>query len=60
MTIDELRSRLTITVPEAGELLGIGRRQAYSAAKDGTLPVLHIGSRVVVKAQALLDLLEAN
>jgi excisionase family DNA binding protein len=60
MTIDELRGCVTITVPQAGEVLGISRRHAYTAAKDGTLPVLHIGGRVVVKVQPFLEMLGAE
>ena len=59
MTIDDLRTRLTVTVPEAGALMGIGRRQAYEAAKNGTLPVLHVGGRILVKVQPLLEMLGA-
>lgn len=43
-----LRGRLTLTVPEAGELLGIGRRQSYSMAREGTLPTLKLTERRVV------------
>ena len=31
-------------VPEFGKLLGIGRSQAYEAAKRGEIPVIKIGS----------------
>lgn len=48
--------RLTITVPEAGVLLGIGRRAAYEAARSGALPTLHFGGRVVVPLPRLLEL----
>ena len=32
MTLAELATRATVTVPEAGEVLGIGRKTAYEAA----------------------------
>lgn len=48
--------RLTVTVPEAGVLLGIGRRAAYEAARSGALPTLHFGGRVVVPLPRLLEL----
>lgn len=44
---------LTISVPQAGELLGIGRNQAYAAAKTGQLPTIKIGKRVLVPVIAL-------
>lgn len=45
--------RLTYTVPEAAQRLGIGRNQAYQAAKRGELPVLRVGGRLLVPREAL-------
>ena len=53
----DVRSRATISVPEAGEVLGIGREAAYNAARRGELPTIRIGRRLLVPTQALLDLL---
>lgn len=58
--INDLRERLTITVPEAGRLLGLGRDASYSAAERGDLPVLRIGRRLVVPVPKLLALLGAT
>lgn len=44
---------LTVTVPEAARLLGIGRNSAYLAAKSGQLPTIRIGHRVLVPRAAL-------
>jgi excisionase family DNA binding protein len=44
---------LTISVPEAGRRLGIGRNAAYDAARRGELPVLRLGRRLVVPLAAL-------
>ena len=44
--------RLTITIPEAAERLGIGRNQAYEAARRGEIPVIRIGKRMVVPVLA--------
>lgn len=49
---------LTITVEEAGELLGIGRRTAYRAAATGELPTVRIGRRLLVPTTRLLRLLD--
>jgi excisionase family DNA binding protein len=46
-------SRVTISVKEAAKLLGIGRNQAYEAAKRGEIPVIRIGKRVLVPVAAL-------
>lgn len=47
----------TITVPQAGQVLGISRGGAYRAAAAGELPVLAIGRRLLVPVRALLALL---
>jgi excisionase family DNA binding protein len=55
--VDEVRHRATITVPEAGRLLGVGRDAAYAAAERGELPVLRLGRRLLVPVPRLLELL---
>lgn len=54
-----ISDRLTYTVPEAGELLGISRPQAYLMAKRGKLPVIRFGRRIVVPRLALMKMLES-
>jgi hypothetical protein len=48
----------TISVPEAGRILGIGINAAYAAAKDGTIPTLKIGRLKRVPVVALNRILE--
>ncbi len=50
--------RQTLTVSEAGKLLGWGRNAAYQAVKRGDLPVLPIGGRMRVSRRAVLAMLE--
>jgi excisionase family DNA binding protein len=45
--------RQTLRICEAAKLLGIGRNQAYDAAKSGQLPVIRIGKRLLVLRPAL-------
>jgi excisionase family DNA binding protein len=45
--------RLTYDVEEAGIKLGIGGTQAYEAAKNGELPTIRIGKRLLVPKAAL-------
>lgn len=45
--------RLTMTIPEAAEKLGIGRNQGYEAAKAGQIPTIRIGKRLPVPVTAL-------
>lgn len=51
-----IMSSATISVEEAGRLLGIGRDLAYSQARTGSIggiPVLRIGRRLLVPRAAL-------
>jgi excisionase family DNA binding protein len=50
---------LTISVVEAGRLLGIGRSAAYAAARCGQIPTLKIGGLIRVPARALERMLDA-
>jgi excisionase family DNA binding protein len=51
--------RLTYTVPEIAELLGISRSSAYQCVRRGEIPALVLGRRVVV-ARAALEALLTN
>lgn len=50
---------LTMSVPEAGKLLGIGTSTAFRLAKDGTIPTLRLGRKIRVPKTAL-DKMLAN
>ena len=50
-------SRLTYTVPEAAQMLGISRSSAYECVKRGELPALALGRRIVITRSALEQLL---
>ncbi len=50
-------TKQTLTVAEAGRLLGVGRGLAYEAARRGDIPALRIGRRLVVPRAALERLL---
>ena len=45
--------RKTVTVKEAATLLGIGRDTAYAAVRDGTLPSIRLGKRLVIPHSCL-------
>lgn len=49
--------RLTFTVPEAAELLGISRTSAYECVRRGEIASLTLGRRVVITRHALEQLL---
>jgi excisionase family DNA binding protein len=51
--------RLTLTITEAAEALGISRSLAYEMAATGSLPTLRFGRRLVVPRVALDRLLDS-
>jgi len=46
-------SEPTLSVPDAGALLGLGRSAAYSAAGSGQIPTLRLGRKLRVPTAAL-------
>jgi excisionase family DNA binding protein len=54
MPIAEQPEKLTGTISEAAEVLGIGRNQGYDAARRGEIPVMTIGKRKIVLWQPFM------
>ncbi len=54
------KERLTYSVPEVAELLGISRASAYTHVRTGDIPSITIGSRIVVPRRALNELLHGK
>jgi len=52
--------RQTLTIPEAAAKLGIGRNQAYLAAKAGDIPCIRTGERLLVIKSALERMLSGE
>jgi len=52
--------KLTYTVNEATEALGIGRTTIYELIKGGELAVVKIGSRTIIRRKDLDALLDRN
>jgi excisionase family DNA binding protein len=50
--------RLTLTVEEAGQLLGVSRSYAYELVRQGALPCMRLGRRIVIPVRALEALLD--
>jgi excisionase family DNA binding protein len=48
---------LTVSVEDAARILGISRGAAYSHARDGSLPTVRLGKRLLVPRAALDKLL---
>lgn len=50
--------RQTISVEEAGRILGVGRVTAYAAVHRGEIPALRIGKKILVPKRAVERMLE--
>ncbi|MEV8095266.1 helix-turn-helix domain-containing protein [Kitasatospora sp. NPDC085879] len=51
------RVQLTMTVPEAGRLLGLQKAASYNAARRGDIPTISVGRRLLVPTAKLRALL---
>ena len=51
-------TKITYTVTEAAELLGISRSSAYECVRRGEIPSLTLGRRVVIPCRAFEALLD--
>jgi len=60
--LDELglADRLTISVPEAGRLLGLGETASYAAAHRGDIPHVRLGRKMRVFVAALLHMADGG
>ena len=57
----EKAERLTMTIEEAGDALGISRATAYALAQQGRLPVIRISDRRwIVPKRAIEELLAST
>ena len=50
--------RRTITVEQAGVMLGVSRALAYQMANNGQLPIIRCGHRLLVPVKAFETMLE--
>ena len=57
---EESEQRLTLTVPQAGALLGCGKNKSYALAKAGVIPTIRLGSRLVVPKKKFLTWLNGQ
>ncbi len=49
--------RLCVTVPEAAAMLGISRNFAYQLVREGKLPSIRFGKRILIPRLALEKML---
>ena len=62
MTLARLRASdaPTLSVEQAGQVLGLSRRSAYRAASAGQIPTIRLGRRLAVPRLRLLAMLGAG
>ena len=53
--LEEIETRMTLSVEEVASILRIGRTAAYEAARRGQLPSRRLGRRVLVPVPAFLE-----
>lgn len=60
--MSEVKERLTLTVPEAAELLGVARNSLYYAIQRGEYKdiILKVGNRILISRAGLLKKLQAG
>lgn len=51
---------LTVSVPEAAKMLGVGLTAAYTAVRDGTIPSLRIGRNIRISRKKLLEFINGE
>ena len=44
-----------LSVRKAADLIGVGRNTLYEAIARGEIPAMHVGRRIVISKQALMD-----
>ena len=52
--------RMTITIEQAGVMLGVSRALAYQMAHSGQLPIIRCGHRLLVPLKAFESMLDVK
>lgn len=60
LTLADCAGRDTVSVVEAGEILGISKDAAYDGVKRGEIPTIRIGGRYLVPVARLRALIEGE
>lgn len=53
-------TRLSVSVPEAAQLLGLSRSSTYAAVQRGEIPSVRVGGRVLIPLQRLTALINGE
>jgi excisionase family DNA binding protein len=55
--MSEQVQRRTYTVEEVATILGIGRNTAYEVCRNGEIPTIRVGGRILIPRDAIEELL---
>jgi excisionase family DNA binding protein len=58
--VPDPRTHPTLTVPQAGRLLGLAKASAYEGAHRGEIPTIRVGRRLLVPTAALRRMLQLD
>ena len=58
--LENRSKKIALSVEETANLLGISRNSAYEAVRQGQIPSLKIGRRILIPRLALENLLSMN
>lgn len=53
----DVMDRPTLTIPQAGQVLGVSPQSAYNAVRRGEIPTIRLGRRLLVPTHKLLQML---
>ena len=53
-------TKMTLSVNETAKMIGISKPKVYDLLRDGELPSIHIGKKIVIPKQAVIDWLSGG
>ena len=53
-------TKMTLSVSETAEMIGISKPKVYDLLREGKLPSIHVGKKIVIPKQAVIDWLSGG
>ncbi len=53
-------TKMTLSVSEAAEMIGISKPKVYDLIRDGELTSIHVGKKIVIPKQSVIDWLSGG
>ena len=48
-------TKMTVSVQEAAKMIGISKPKMYELIREGEIPSIHVGKKIVIPRQGILD-----